>query len=181
MIEALGELVPRIHPTAWVHPAATVIGDVEIGAESSVWPGAVIRGDFGPIRIGARTSIQDNAVVHADQHGTEIGDACVVAHLAFIEGAVVEQACLVGVGACVLPGVRLGAGAVAAAGAVLVQRLQVPPGHRAQGVPATVVAAEHPDRDFILRAAEDYAAMARRYAAQTERLADATATGIERA
>lgn len=152
MIEALGDRVPRIAPTAWVHPAATVIGDVEIGPDSSVWPGAVLRGDFGSIRIGARTSVQDNAVIHSGPSAlTVVGDDCIVAHLAFIEMALIEDVCLVGVGAHVLPGAVLRAGSVAASGAVLAGRLEVPGGHRAQGVPARVVPSAHPDRDYVLR------------------------------
>lgn len=164
MIEALGERVPRIAPTAWVHPAATVIGDVEIGPDSSVWPGAVLRGDFGSIRIGARTSVQDNAVVHSGPSAlTVVGDDCIVAHLAFIEMAVIEDVCLVGVGAHVLPGAILREGAVAASGAVLAARLEVPSGHRAQGVPARVVPSAHPDRDYVLRGAANYVRMTQRY------------------
>lgn len=162
MIQALGALAPRIHPEAWVHPAATVIGDVELGAEASVWPGAVLRGDFGSISVGARTSVQDNVVIHADPGGTVVGAGCVIAHLAFIEGAVVEDGCLVGVGARILAGARLGAGAVAAAGAVLVQGLQVPAGQRAQGVPAVVVPGTHPDPAYIARGVESYVEMMRR-------------------
>lgn len=165
-IEALGDLVPRIDPTAWVHPAATIVGDVEIGAGSTVWPGAVLRADFGAIRIGARTSIQDNAVLHAAPHApTVVGSDCVIAHLAFIETATVEDACLVAVGAQMLPGSTLRRGAVAAAGAVLARGLDVPAGHRAQGVPARVVPGGHPDAAYIARGAADYAAMAARYAA----------------
>ncbi|MDO8186825.1 gamma carbonic anhydrase family protein [Conexibacter sp. JD483] len=164
MIEALGGRVPRIAPTAWVHPAATVVGDVEIGPDSSVWPGAVLRGDFGAIRIGARTSVQDNAVIHSGPDAlTVVGDDCIVAHLAFIEMAIVEDVCLVGVGAHVLPGAILRAGSVAASGAVLAARLEVPGGHRAQGVPARVVPSVHPDRDYVLRGAANYVRMVRRY------------------
>lgn len=165
MIEALGELVPRIDPTAWVHPAATIIGDVEVGAHSSIWPGAVLRGDFGAIRVGARTSVQDNAVIHSGPNAlTVVGDDCIVAHLAFIEMAVVEDACLIGVGAHVLPGAHLRSGSVAASGAVLARGLEVPSGHRAQGVPATAAPASHPDRAYVLRGAANYVLMARRYA-----------------
>jgi carbonic anhydrase/acetyltransferase-like protein (isoleucine patch superfamily) len=167
VIEYLGASVPRIAASAWVHPTAVVIGDVVIGEESSIWPGAVVRGDFGPVRIGARTSIQDNAVIHSDAAGTSIGDDCVIAHLAFIEGAIVEDCCLVGVGARVLAGARLRTSAVAAAGAVLVGGLDVPDGHRAQGVPARLVAVARPDRAYILRAAATYAVMARRHASES--------------
>ncbi|HYC81631.1 MAG TPA: gamma carbonic anhydrase family protein [Solirubrobacterales bacterium] len=172
-VSALGDLVPRIDPTAWVHPSATVVGDVEIGPESSVWPGAVLRGDFGAIRVGARTSIQDNAVLHAAPNApTVVGDECVIAHLAFIETAVVEDLCLVGVGAVVLPGAHLRRGAVAAAGAVLAQALAVPSGHRAIGVPATVVPSEHPSPEYIATGARSYAAMAARFAVEERPLAE---------
>jgi carbonic anhydrase/acetyltransferase-like protein (isoleucine patch superfamily) len=170
VIQRLGDLVPRVAATAWVHENATIIGDVEIGEESSVWPGAVIRGDFGPIRIGARTSIQDNAVIHADERGTVIGNDCIVGHLSFIEAAVVEDACLVGVGAYVLFGACLRTGSVAAAGAVLVGDLEVPSGHRAQGVPAVVVPINKPDRDYMLGGSRRYADMARRHATEAVRV-----------
>lgn len=166
MIVALGELMPRIAETAFVHPRATVIGDVEIDEDSSVWPGAVIRGDFGPIRIGRRTSIQDNAVIHADREGTVIGDDCIVGHLAFVEHAIVGDACMIAVGA-VLHGARMHDGSVAAAGAVLVGGTEVPTGFRAQGVPAVIVAVENPDRQTIERGAARYVEMARRYEGHT--------------
>ena len=162
-VEALGDLVPRIAPSAFVHPRATVIGDVEIGEESSIWPGAVLRGDFGSIRVGRRTSVQDNAVLHADGNGTVIGDDCILGHLAFVENAVVEDLCLIGVGA-VLHGAVLRTGAVAAAGTVIVGGMEVPPDHRAQGVPARLVSPARPDRDYIRQGAARYVEMARRYA-----------------
>lgn len=165
-VSALGDKVPRLDPTAWVHPDATIIGDVEIGPGSSIWPGAVLRGDFGAIRIGARTSIQDNAVIHAAPWApTLVGDECVIAHLAFIETAVVGDRCLVAVGAKVLPGATLHDGSTAAAGAVLANSLEVPSGHRAQGVPAQVVVAPNPGAEYIARGAVDYAAIAERYLA----------------
>jgi carbonic anhydrase/acetyltransferase-like protein (isoleucine patch superfamily) len=167
MISALGDRVPSIDPTAWVHPDANVIGDVEIGPGSSIWPGAVLRGDFGAIRVGARTSIQDNAVLHASpETPTVVGDECVIAHLAFIETAVVGDLCLVGVAAVVLPGARLHRGAVAAAGAVLANRLEVPGGSRAVGVPARIEPSPHPDVDYIARGAASYEQMAATYRAQ---------------
>jgi carbonic anhydrase/acetyltransferase-like protein (isoleucine patch superfamily) len=164
MISALGGVAPSIDPTAWVHPSATIIGDVEIGAGSSIWPGAVLRGDFGAIRVGRRTSIQDNAVLHAAPgEPTVVGDECVIAHLAFIETAVVGDLCLVGVGAVVLPGARLRRGAVAAAGAVLANALEVGSGERAVGVPARTVPSTHPDTAYLARSAASYAEMAARY------------------
>lgn len=172
MIQRLGDTVPAISSSAFVHERATVIGDVEIGAGASIWPGAVLRGDFGPIRIGPRTSIQDNAVIHADERGTVIGADCIIAHLAFVEAARIEDACLVGVGAYVLHGASMRTGAVAAAGAVLVEGLEVPAGHRAQGVPATVVAMPRPSREDIRRGAGRYVEMARRHAVDARNIDD---------
>jgi carbonic anhydrase/acetyltransferase-like protein (isoleucine patch superfamily) len=167
MIHSLGASSPRIAAGVFIHPRATVIGDVEIGEDSSVWPGAVIRGDFGPIRIGARTSIQDNAVIHADHTGTVIGDDCLIAHLAFIEVATVGNACMVAVGA-VLHGAHLHSGSVAAAGAVLVGGLEVPSGCRAQGIPARIVSSGNDTAETIAAGAGRYVEMARRYAAETQ-------------
>ena len=94
-IYALGDLTPVIHPEAYVHPEATLIGAVEIGAQSTVWPGAVLRGDANRIVVGERTSIQDGVVVHASSTlSTHIGSGCVVGHLAHLEGCVVEDGCL---------------------------------------------------------------------------------------
>src|ERR1700685_4836972 len=96
-IYAIDGKTPRIHPEAYVHPDAVVIGDVTIGAESSVWPGAVLRGDYGTITIGARTSIQDGTVIHAGPgFPTVIGDGCVVGHLTHLEGCRLEDASLAG-------------------------------------------------------------------------------------
>ena len=168
MIVTLGGVTPRIAPTAFVHERATIIGDVEIGEDASVWPGAVIRGDFGWIRIGARTSIQDNAVIHTSpQRGTVIGRDCIVAHLAFVEAAEIEDACMVAVGA-VVNRARMRWGSVAAAGAVLVGDIEVPAGHRAQGVPARIVPISNPTGESILGSSGEYVAMARRYMQQAE-------------
>jgi carbonic anhydrase/acetyltransferase-like protein (isoleucine patch superfamily) len=163
MIEAFDGVHPVIAETAFVHARATVIGDVVLGEYASVWPGAVLRGDFGPIRVGARTNVQDNVVVHSSDPGTFIGRSCIVGHQAFIEQAVIEDCCLVGVGAKVLHGAAMRTGSVAAAGAVLVEKLEVPSGCRAQGVPARVVAIGRPSRDEIGAGAEEYVEMARRF------------------
>ena len=94
-VYALGERMPTIHPDAFVHPDAVVIGAVALGPEATVWPGAVLRGDYGSISVGARTSIQDGAVIHATSElATVIGADCVIGHLAHLEGCVVEDGCL---------------------------------------------------------------------------------------
>src|SRR5580658_3334208 len=94
---------PRVDPEAYVHPDAVVIGDVTIGPESSVWPGAVLRGDYGTIIIGARTSVQDGSVIHATAEiSTTVGDGCVIGHLVHLEGCLLEDNSLVGSGSVVL-------------------------------------------------------------------------------
>lgn len=160
MIHAVGEKVPRIDPTAFVHPMATVMGDVVIGPRSSIWPGAVLRGDFAPIRIGARTSVQDNAVVHTEGDGTHIGDGCVIGHLAHVEQATIEDGCLIGIGARILNHVVMRHHSVAAAGAVVTPGIEVPTGMRAQGVPAKLVAAGNPSRERIEQGVQEYVEMA---------------------
>ena len=138
-IYALGERTPTVHPEAFVHPDAVVIGDVRIGAGSSVWPGAVLRGDYGTVIVGERTSIQDGTVVHAvAEFPTVIGSDCVVGHLAHLEGCVIEDGALVGSGSIVLHHATVHSGATVAAGAVVRNRTDVPEGALAVGVPATV-------------------------------------------
>ena len=103
---AIGEERPRIHPDAYVHPEAVLIGEVRLGPGSSVWPGAVLRADNGPIVIGARTSVQDGAVIHTQAvRQTRIGDDCVIGHLVHLEGCIIEDAVLIGSGSVVLEGV----------------------------------------------------------------------------
>jgi len=165
MIHAIGDKAPTIDPTAVVHPDASILGDVEIGPRASVWPGAVLRGDYGPIRIGAGSSVQDNVVIHGAGPGSYVGENCVVGHLAFIEEAVVEDGCQVGVGAKVLNGSRMGAGSVAAAGAVVLPGTIVPPDQRVQGVPGRVIDVQNPTREQIEAWAEDYVEAANRMAA----------------
>lgn len=138
-VYVLDGLVPRIPASAYVHPDAVVIGDVRLGEEASVWPGAVLRGDHGSITVGARTSIQDGSVLHTtEQWPTVIGDDCVVGHLVHVEGSVVESRCLVGSGSVVLNRSRIGAGSIVGAQALVPEDLQVPPGSMVLGVPARV-------------------------------------------
>jgi carbonic anhydrase/acetyltransferase-like protein (isoleucine patch superfamily) len=138
-IYALGDRTPTIHAEAFVHPDAVVIGDVRIGAFSSIWPGAVLRGDYGTIIVGERTSIQDGAVVHAvAEYPTVVGDDCVIGHLAHLEGCVIHDRALVGSGSVVLHQANVFSGATVAAGAVVRNRSDVPPGALAVGVPAVM-------------------------------------------
>lgn len=138
-VYALGDSVPAIHADAWVHPQATVIGNVTIGAGSTIWPQAVLRGDYGYIRIGARTSIQDGSVIHCTRElPTIIGDDCVVGHLAHLECCTVEDGALVGTGSVVLHRAVVGAGALVGAAALVPNGMNVPPRALALGVPAAI-------------------------------------------
>jgi carbonic anhydrase/acetyltransferase-like protein (isoleucine patch superfamily) len=130
---------PRIDGTAYVHPDAVVIGDVQIGADASVWPTTVLRGDHGRITVGDRTSVQDGTVVHTTRDWpTLIGADCVVGHNAHLEGCVVEEGCLVGSMSAVLNRAVVGAGSVIAAGALVREGTQVPPNSLVVGVPGVV-------------------------------------------
>jgi len=136
---ALGDERPRIHPEAYIHPRAVLIGEVRVGPRSSVWPGAVLRADNGPIVIGARTSVQDGAVVHTQStNHTRIGSDCVIGHLAHLEGCLLEDLVLVGSGAVVLEAVTCRSGSLVGAGAVVTPGTEVPAGAMALGVPARI-------------------------------------------
>jgi carbonic anhydrase/acetyltransferase-like protein (isoleucine patch superfamily) len=138
-IYALGDERARIHPSAFVHPEAVVIGAVHLGPESSVWPSAVIRADNGPIVIGARTSVQDGAVLHTQpMNHTTVGDDCTIGHLAHLEGCTIEDLVLVGTGAIVLEQAVCRRVSFVAAGALVPPRMEVPSGAMALGVPATL-------------------------------------------
>ncbi len=162
-IYALGDRIPSIHPDAFIHPDAVVVGDVRIGAESSVWPGAVLRGDYGTIIVGERTSIQDGAVVHAvAEYPTVVGDDCVIGHLAHLEGCVIHDRALVGSGSIVLHEANVFSGATVAAGAVVRNRMDVPAKSLAVGVPATIKP-DASDSEAITFGAASYVQNARRY------------------
>ena len=130
---------PRVHPDAYIAPTAVLIGDVEVGAGASVWFGAVLRGDEAAITVGEGANVQDNAVLHCARNlPTVIERNASVGHSAQLEGCIVEQGAVVGMGATMLQRSRLGAGSMLAAGAVLGEGKSVPAGHMAAGVPATV-------------------------------------------
>jgi carbonic anhydrase/acetyltransferase-like protein (isoleucine patch superfamily) len=144
-------VAPRIDTGAFVHPDAVVIGNVAIGAESSIWPGAVLRGDYGTITVGAGSSLQDGTVVHAGPgFPTVIGDGCVIGHLAHLEGCTVQDESLVGSGATV------------GANAVVPNHMVVPPGALALGVPAKVFE-DRSDVATIRVSAAEYVRNAKRY------------------
>jgi carbonic anhydrase/acetyltransferase-like protein (isoleucine patch superfamily) len=130
---------PRIDPTAYIHPDAVVIGNVTIGAESTIWPGAILRGDYGTITIGSQTSIQDGSVIHATaETPTTVGDGCVIGHLVHLEGCLLEDSSLAGSGSVILHNAVIGTGATVGANAVVTNNMVVPPGALAVGIPATI-------------------------------------------
>ena len=138
-VYALGDRVPQIHPSAYVHPLAVLIGDVVLGPESSVWPHAVIRADDNRISIGARTSVQSYAVFHCTSHLPSIGGEDVsLGHLCHLEGCTSEDRALGGVGAVILHEAVVGRGSIVGANAVVRNGQVVPPLSMALGVPAVV-------------------------------------------
>ena len=128
---------PRLVHSAWVAPGAFVIGDVHLGENSSVWYGAVLRGDMEPIRIGARTNVQAGCVLHADPgFPATVGEGCVVGHNAVVHGCEVGDGCLIGMGATILNGAKIGEGSIVAAGAVVPENREFPPRSLIVGLPA---------------------------------------------
>ncbi|MEJ7605503.1 MAG: gamma carbonic anhydrase family protein [Bryobacteraceae bacterium] len=140
MIRAYRGIVPKIAASAYIDPSAQVIGDVEIGERSSVWPNATLRGDVNFIRIGDETNVQDNSVLHVehDLYPCILGNRVTVGHLVMLHGCVVEDDCLIGIGAIILNGAKIGKGSVVAAGALVPERMEVPPGSMVMGVPAKI-------------------------------------------
>ncbi len=137
MIREYRGRMPQIAATAYVDPAAVVIGDVTLGDHASVWPCAVIRGDVHWIRIGARTSIQDGSVLHVmrNEHPLAIGDGVTVGHGVVLHGCTIESRCLIGMGSIILNGARIGAGSIIAAGTLVPEGTVVAPGSLFMGHP----------------------------------------------
>ena len=169
-IYALGDVEPRIDPEAYVHPDATVIGNVAIGAGSTVWPQAVLRGDYGVITVGARTSVQDGAVIHTTPLlPTVVGDDVVIGHLAHLECCTVHDGALIGTGSIVLHRAVVEAGALVGAGAVVPNGLVVPAGAMALGVPAKI-RPDTVDVEDTLRNAAQYVLNGERYRRELRRV-----------
>ncbi len=165
MIIEYGGHSPKVHPSAFIAPTAVLIGNVEVGAESSVWFGAVLRGDNGPIRIGARTSIQDNAVLHVSEHGqTVVDDDVTVGHCAVMEDCHIKRRALIGSNAVVLGGASVGEGSLIASGSVVGEGAQIPDGVLAAGAPATVKKTiEGEAAKWIEISADEYVKLSRSY------------------
>ncbi len=169
-IYALGDVEPRIDPEAYVHPDATVIGNVTLGPGTTVWPQAVLRGDYGEIIVGARTSVQDGAVLHTTPLlPTTVGDDVVIGHLAHLECCTVHDGALIGTGSIVLHRAVVERGALVGAGAVVPNGVVVPSGAMALGVPAKI-RADSVDVEETLRNAAQYVRNGERYRKELRRI-----------
>jgi len=167
MILEFRGMTPRVHPTAWIAPTAVVIGNVEVGAEASVWFGAVIRGDNTEhvIRIGARSSVQENCVVHVSAEGpTLVGEGVTIGHGAVLESCEIGRSALIGMNAVVLQRARVGEEALIAAGSVVGAGMEIPSRHLAAGAPATVrKEITGASSGWIARSADHYVSLSREY------------------
>lgn len=170
MVLSFQGMKPRIAPDAYLAPTAVVIGDVEIGAGSSLWFGTVVRGDVHSVRIGRGTNIQDGSVLHVTGGSCPlaIGDGVSVGHRAVVHGCTVGDRVLVGMGAVILDGAQIGDDSIVGAGAVVAEGASFPPGSVLMGVPARRMRdVEEADRRRIARARDDYLALIDRYREET--------------
>ena len=168
---ALGSLEPTIHPDAYVHPDATLIGNVHLAAFASVWPQAVLRGDSGGIWIGERSNVQDGTVIHCTEfHPTRIGPESAVGHNAHIEGATIGTGCLIASGSVLLNGSVVEDGAVLGAGAVMSFNGKLPAGRMALGVPARLREGSGVPEGMVAAIVENYVARIEVYRAGLRRL-----------
>lgn len=166
MIRTFNEIGPKIHPSAFIADGAVVIGDVEIGEDSSVWYGSVLRGDVNYIRVGRRTNIQDATVVHVSSHGhpTVLEDEITVGHRVTLHACHVGSNCLIGIGAILLDGVRVGRDSLVAAGSLLTPGTVIPAGSLVMGAPAKVKRPLTPEEiSDISDSAERYVKLAAMY------------------
>ncbi len=144
---------PSVHPLARVAENAVLVGDVTVDAKANIWYSAVLRGDAGAIRIGAETSIQDNVTCHCEEdQPLVVGKRVTVGHNAVLHGCVIEDRCLIGMGAVLLNGCVIGAGSIVAAGALVTQNAVIPPGSLVVGTPGRVIRSLRPEEDAALDA-----------------------------
>lgn len=166
MIAAFGDRVPQIDERAIVLEGATVVGRVILGAESSIWFGAIVRGDVDDVTIGARSNIQDRAVIHVTtkRFETRIGDEVTIGHAAVLHGCTVRDRVLVGIGAIVLDGSEIGEDCMIGAGALVTPGTKIPSGHLAVGSPARVKRPLEPgELEHLKRSAANYVALSAHY------------------
>ncbi len=167
---------PSVSPTAWIAPTATLVGDVTVEDEASIWYGAVLRADFGPIVVRRGANVQDGSVLHGGMDPvTEVGEGATIGHLCVVHGAVIQAEALIGNGATVLDGAVIGSRSLVAAGATVPPGMKIPEGVLAVGVPARVTGPlQGMARQWVQTNPEVYRDLARRYAA-TARPADGAA------
>jgi carbonic anhydrase/acetyltransferase-like protein (isoleucine patch superfamily) len=158
---------PQVSPEAWIAPTATLVGDVTVEAEASIWYGAVLRADFGPIIVRRGANIQDGSVLHGGEDPvTEVGEGATIGHLCVVHGCVIGPEALVGNGATVLDGVVIGSRSLIAAGATVPPGMVIPDGMIAVGVPARVAGEVNGRaKEWVDTNPEVYRALARRHAA----------------
>ncbi len=156
---------PEIHPTAYIAEGVVIIGAVRVGKESSVWFNSVLRGDINAIEIGERTNIQDLSVAHVTKDlAVKIGSGVTIGHRATIHGAVIEDSCLIGMGAVLLDGVHVGHHSLVAAGSLVRENFRIPEGMLVAGVPAVVKRAlTKEERLHIEQSAVNYVQYAKTY------------------
>lgn len=166
MIHSYRGITPTIHPTAFVVESAQIVGDVVIGKECSIWFNAVIRGDVNYVRIGDSTNVQDGCLLHVRhrQYPLIVGSSITVGHGAILHGCVIEDHCLVGMGAVILDNAKLGQHVLVAAGAVVREHMEIPGGVLVAGVPARVVRTLKDDEKKMLeQSAENYVEYVKSY------------------
>lgn len=164
-IQTLGEYKPSLHPSVFVAGGAWVIGQVEVGADSSIWYNAVLRGDINGIRIGERSNIQDATIMHVThEYPVVVGSDVTIGHRAIVHGATLGDCCLIGMGATILDNARVGAYSLVAAGAVVKEGFVVPEGMLVAGVPAKILRAlADEEKDALLKSAQGYVEYARMF------------------
>ncbi len=168
MLRSFGGHSPLVAADAYIDPSAELIGQVRVGARSNIWCNVTVRADTAAIAIGEETSVQDNSCLHEDADAPlAIGDRVVVGHSCTVHGCVVEDECLIGMGATILSKARIGAGSIVAAGAVVLGGQRIPPRSLVAGVPAAVKRAVSEDEVARIRLnAERYVELSRRYLAE---------------
>lgn len=166
----VGQLVPNVDPSVYLADGAKVIGEVEIGKDSTVWFNTVIRGDEGPITIGERVNIQDGSMIHQyEGYPTIIENDVTIGHMAMIHGGIIRQGALIGMSATILDEAEIGSGSFVAAGSVVPPKMIVPPNSMVMGVPAKVVREINDHDRFIMeRTIRKYVKRGQQYAAECE-------------
>ncbi len=168
----LGEVTPDIHKSAWVAPNAQVMGNVILAEESSVWFGAVLRGDNEPIKIGARSNVQDNSVLHTDPGmPLNIGEGVIIGHQVMLHGCTIGDNTLIGIGATVLNGAKIGKNCLIGAHALITEGKEIPDGSMVVGAPGKIIRQLNEQQIAMLKLNADvYVANAKRFAADLEEI-----------